>query len=100
MKNKTEEEFLILLGRFFMEYLPNTVNASPNTITSYKCAFRLLFQYFRDNTGIKLGGITFELLNFELLTCFFDWLITDRGNSRTTAKQRMGALASFADYAE
>lgn len=100
MKNKTEEEFLTLLGRFFMEYLTNTVNASPNTITSYKCAFRLLFQYFRDNTGIKLGGITFELLNFELLTCFFDWLITDRGNSRTTAKQRMGALASFADYAE
>lgn len=100
MKNKAEEEFLTLLGRFFTEYLPNTVNASPNTIASYKCAFRLLFQYLRDNAGIKLGGITFEQLNFELLTSFFDWLITDRSNSRTTAKQRMGALASFADYAE
>lgn len=99
MKNKTEEEFIALLGRFFTNYLPNTVNASPNTMTSYKCAFRLLFQYIRDNTGTKFEAITFEFLNFELLTDFFDWLITERGNSRTTAKQRMGALASFADYA-
>lgn len=87
MKNKTEEEFIALLGRFFTNYLPNTVNASPNTMTSYKCAFRLLFQYIRDNTGTKFEAITFEFLNFELLTDFFDWLITERGNSRTTRSE-------------
>ena len=36
----------------------------------------------------------------HLLTDFFDWLITERKNSRTTAKQRMGALSSFAEYAQ
>ena len=39
-------------------------------------------------------------MDFELLTKYFDWLITTRKNSRTTAKQRLAALASFADYSE
>lgn len=76
------------------------MNASPNTIASYKCAFRLLFQYLNEETDIKIGHITFEALDFELLTKYFDWLITTRKNSRATAKQRLAALASFADYSE
>lgn len=39
-------------------------------------------------------------MDFELLTKYFDWLITIRKNSRATAKQRLAALASFADYSE
>ena len=99
-KSNFEHEFISLLGRFFTEYLPLSVNASPNTIASYKCAFRLLFQYLYEETEIKIGYITFEMLDFELLTKYFDWLITTRKNSRTTAKQRLAALASFADYSE
>ncbi len=99
-KNNTEYEFLSLLGKFITEYLPVSMNASPNTISSYKCAFRLLFQFLEENTEIKTGHVTFEMLNFDLLTNFFDWLVTVRKNSRTTAKQRMGALASFAEYAQ
>lgn len=100
MKNNPEPGFTELLGRFFTEYLPNSVNASPNTITSYKCAFRLLFKYIQSETEIKICQIDFQKLNFGLLNDFFNWMINVRGNSRTTAKQRMGALASFADYAE
>lgn len=37
-KSNSEHEFITLLGRFFTEYLPVSVNASPNTIASYKCA--------------------------------------------------------------
>jgi len=99
-KNNIEYEFLGLLGKFITEYLPVSMNASPNTILSYKCAFRLLFQFLEENTEIKTGHITFEMLNFDLLTNFFDWLVTVRKNSRTTTKQRMGALASFAEYAQ
>lgn len=40
------------------------------------------------------------MLDFDLLTKYFDWLICTRKNSRTTAKQRLAALASFADYSE
>ena len=99
-KSNSEHEFITLLGRFFTEYLPVSVNASPNTIASYKCAFRLLFQYLDEETEIKIGYITFEVLDFDLLTKYFDWLISTRKNSRTTAKQRLAALASFADYSE
>lgn len=99
-KSNAEFEFLSLLGKFFTEYLPISMNASPNTISSYKCAFRLLFQYLNEETDIETGHVTFEMLNFDLLTSYFDWLISVRKNSRTTAKQRMGALASFAEYAQ
>lgn len=99
-RSNSEHEFITLLGRLFTEYMPISVNASPNTIASYKCAFRLLCQYLDEETEIKIGHITFEVLDFDLLTKYFDWLMTTRKNSRATAKQRLAALASFADYSE
>lgn len=99
-KNKAEVEFLSLLEKFFTSYLPISINASPNTIDSYKCAFRLLFQYLNEEAGIDSGRITFETLNFDLLTKFSDWLAATRKNSRTTIKQRIGSLSSFAEYAQ
>ena len=98
--NKAEFEFTSLLGKYFTDYLPISVNASPHTIKSYKCAFRLLYQYLNEEIGINVGQITFEMLDFDLLTNFFNWLTDNRKNSRTTAKQRMGALSSFAEYAQ
>ena len=99
-KSKAESEFLSLLEKFFTGYLPISINASPNTIKSYKSAFRLLFQYLNDEAGINASRITFEILNFDLLTNFCDWLAASRKNSRTTIKLRIGALSSFAEYAQ
>lgn len=99
-RNNSDHEFMTLLGRFFTEYLPISVNASSNTIASYKCAFRLLFQYLDEEAGVKIGHVSFEILDFDLLTRYFDWLMLTRKNSRATAKQRLAALASFADYSE
>lgn len=100
MRSKANLEFFTLLEKFFTEYLPITLNASIHTIKSYKCAFRLLLQFLNDKNGITVSQISFEMLNFELLNNFFDWLSKERKNSRTTMKQRMGAMASFADYAQ
>ena len=75
--NKSELEFVSLLGKFFTDYLPISMNASPNTTKSYKCAFRLLFQYLSDVAKIDTGRITFEMLDFDLLTSFFDWLVIE-----------------------
>lgn len=71
-KNNEENEFLGLLGKFFTEYLPISVNASPHTISSYKCAFRLLFQYLNEETNLDTTRVKFEMLDFDLLTGFFD----------------------------
>jgi site-specific recombinase XerD len=98
--NKAELEFVSLLGKFFTDYLPISMAASPNTMKSYKCAFRLLFHYLNDIAKIDTAHITFEVLDFDLLTSFFDWLTVERKNSRTTAKIRLGALSSFAEYAQ
>ena len=98
MKNNLDNDFMNLLAKFFTEFLPITVNASPNTIQSYKCTFRLLFRYISEKS--KNSRISFETLDFELLTDFFEWLLNVRKNSRSTAKQRMGALSSFADFAQ
>lgn len=98
--SKSEFEFVSLLGRFFTDYLPASMNASPNTIKSYKSAFRLLFQYLNDVAKVDVNRITFVTLDFDLLTGFFNWLVTNRGNSRITAKNRLGALSSFAEYAQ
>lgn len=100
MKNNIKYDFLELLSKFFNDYLPTTINASPHTIKSYKCTFRLLFNYLNEETTIKIDHITFDVLSFELLNNFFDWLVEKRNNSKTTAKQRMGALASFACYTQ
>ena len=99
-KSRAENDFFNLLARFFTEYLPKSMNASSNTIISYKCAFRLLFQFLDEETELEIDHISFSVLDFDLMTKFFDWLVETRKNSRTTAKQRMGALTSFADYAE
>lgn len=98
MKTKTDNSFIPLLGKFFTEYLPISLNASPNTIASYKNAFRLLFQFLSDEAEMKIDQISFEAIDFEMLSRFCNWLTTTRKNSRTTVKQRLAALASFADY--
>lgn len=97
-KNNINSDFMSLLAKFFTEFLPITVNASPHTIQSYKCTFRLLLQFVAESS--KCHRVDFEALNHELLTVFFEWLLKERGNSRSTAKQRMGALSSFANFAQ
>lgn len=100
MRSKANLDFFTLLEKFFSEYLPTTINASVHTIKSYKCAFRLLLQFLNNEKNISTAQVSFEVLTFDILNEFFDWLSNNRNNSRVTMKQRMGALASFADYSQ
>ena len=60
-----------LLETFFDRHLPVSVGVSPNTIKSYKYAFRLLLEYMYNKHGIPAGDISFEDLNYENLTDFW-----------------------------
>jgi len=93
MRSKANLDFFTLLEKFFSEYLPITINASAHTIKSYKCAFRLLLQFLSEEKDISTSQVSFEILTFDMLNAFFDWLSDNRKNSRITMKQRMGALA-------
>lgn len=99
MKNKPSR-FLELMEGFIDKYLPIAVGASPNTIKSYKYAFRLLLEYLYSKQGINADSICFEQLDYECITGFLDWLETDRRCSVSTKNQRLSALLSFSEYAQ
>ena len=93
-------KFLELLNSFITNYMPCSVGASPNTVTSYKYAFRLLLVFMYSTKGIPADKITFEQLNFGTLTEFLDWIEKDRGCSASTKNQRLSAIISFSEYAQ
>ncbi len=99
MKHKVSS-FLGLLNSFVTEYLPGAVGASPNTIKSYKAAFRLLLKYMYQVKGISADQISFDALNYQTMIDFLSWLEKFRGCSATTKNQRLSALVSFSSYAQ
>ena len=93
-------KFLELLNSFITNYMPCSVGASPNTVTSYKYAFRLLLEFMYSKKGIPADKITFEQLDFVTMTEFLDWIEKDRGCSASTKNQRLSAILSFSEYAQ
>jgi site-specific recombinase XerD len=98
MSNKPSE-FLELLENFLSVYLPCSVGVRPNTIKSYKEAFRLLLGYMYEKRQISADHVQFTDLNYETILDFLSWLETERGCSVTTRNQRLSALSSFSKYA-
>jgi len=99
MSSKTSE-FLDLLESFLGVYLPCSVGVRPNTIKSYKDAFRLFICFMHENRQIDADKILFSDLSYELILDFLSWLEAERGCSATTRNQRLSALSSFSKYAQ
>jgi len=99
MKSKSLS-FLPLLESFFSYHLPIAVGLSPNTIKSYKEAFRLLLTYLSENKSISADRISFQCLDYDCLSGFLDWLENDRNCCPSTKNQRLSALLSFSKYAQ
>jgi len=99
MKNKPSE-FLGLLESFLNVYLPCSVGVSPNTVKSYKDAFRLLLKYMYDEKHMNADKVTFIDLDYETMLGFLSWLEKERDCGITTRNQRLSALSSFAEYAQ
>lgn len=99
MMNKASD-FLSLLDTYITTYLPCSVGASPNTVKSYKYAFRLLIEFMYKEKGIEADKITFDKLDYKTLTDFFTWIESIRGCSASTKNQRLSAIASFSAYAQ
>ncbi|MBI9095860.1 MAG: tyrosine-type recombinase/integrase [Sphaerochaeta sp.] len=92
--------FLKLLDDFITSYLPCSIGASPNTVTSYKYAFRLLIEFMYSLKGIPADKVTFDLLDYNTLLEFLDWIEKVRGCSVSTKNQRLSAILSFSAYAQ
>src|SRR5665811_980513 len=88
-------DFAVSLRRFLTDHLAGLRGYSPNTIASYRDAFKLLICYFRDQRSTPPEKLTLERIDAAAITGFLDWLRTSRGNSASTCNQRLAAIDSF-----
>jgi site-specific recombinase XerD len=88
-------DFAVFLRRFLTAHLAGLRGCSPNTIVSYRDAFKLLICYFRDERSIPPERLTLELIDAAAITGFLSWLRISRHNSASTTNQRLAAIDSF-----
>ena len=87
-----------MLPNFFDTYLVDTKGLSENTVTSYKYAFQLLFEYLYDVKKLRPHSITFAELEGGTVEDFLLWLERERNCGVSTRNQRKAAIATFAKY--
>lgn len=97
--NKKTNEVILLLEKFFVDYLPNTRGLSNNTITAYQYAFQLFFQYLQTVKGLSPEKVTFNSLTGDTINDFLLYLEHKRGCSVKTRNLRRAAILAFAKYA-
>jgi integrase/recombinase XerD len=88
-------DFAVLLRRFLTDHMAGLRGCSPNTIASYRDAFKLLICYFRDERSIPPERLTLDQVDVAAITGFLAWLRASRHNSASTCNQRLAAIDSF-----
>ena len=88
-----------LVEGFFIERLMAQRRASPQTISSYRDAFRLLFTFAQERLGKTPSELRLQDLDASFLSGFLDHLERDRHNTVRSRNARLAALHSFFRYA-
>ena len=86
------------LSRFLTDHLAGERDLSPQTISSYRDAIKLLLTWFRDVQATPPEKLRLSDLDRSRVLAFLDWLDTERGNSPATRNQRLAVIKSFARY--
>ena len=87
------------LQAFFVTRLGRERDASPNTVDSYRHAFRLLVAYARDKTGKQPSELDLADIDADLVSGFLDHLESERGNTVASRNTRLAAVHSFFRFA-
>ena len=87
------------LEAFFTERLITQRHASPNTIASYRDAFRLLLRFVQDTAGTPPSKLQLENLDAPLVGAFLDHLEAQRGVDVATRNARLAAVHSLFRFA-
>lgn len=93
---KASRDFARYLTAYLGRYLPGQRNLSPNTIASYRDAFRLLLSYF-ESLGKRAERLSMDDLDSVAVEGFLGWL-AERGCSPSTLNQRLSAVKAFVGY--
>lgn len=82
--------------QFFHQYLQNIRGMSPNTISSYRDAFKIFLPFAAEYYGIKISSLRLEQVSSELIIAFLQNLEQERKNRPKTRNIRLNTLKSFA----
>jgi integrase/recombinase XerD len=96
---KTEVTLASLVEGFFTKRLLAQRRASPDTIASYRDAFRLLLTFAEKRLGRAPSKLTITDLPAPFVASFLDHLENQRGNTARTRNIRLAAIRSFFRYA-
>jgi site-specific recombinase XerD len=87
------------LEAFFTERLMHQRHASPNTVTAYRDAWRLLLGFASQRTGKQPSQLDVADLDAPLIGEFLQHLETERHNRARTRNARLAAVRSFFRFA-
>ncbi len=97
---KVKDELLFtLVHDFFREHLTKLKKCSLNTITAYRESLNALFDFVKKERNIGLSDITFEMIDYNMVVQFLDYLETERGCSVSTRNHRLNRIRAFYKYA-
>ena len=97
MKNHTD--FAGLMEGFFTERLMSQRHVSPQTISSYRDAFRLIFSFAQKRLGKSPSKLKLADLDAPFVSDFLNHLEKDRHNAVRSRNARLAAIHSFFRYA-
>jgi integrase/recombinase XerD len=86
------------LQAYFTDRLLCQRRVSPNTVASYRDAFRLLLSFMQQKTGTPPARLELTQLDAPTIGAFLEHLERDRGNSARTRNIRLAAVHSFFQY--
>jgi site-specific recombinase XerD len=84
-----------LVQQFFTDRLSRQMEASPNTIASYRDTFRLLLQFAGERVHTTTTKLKIEDLDVTLVEEFLVYVETRRRNSARSRNARLAAIRSF-----
>lgn len=90
--------FQEMLESWFLAWLMGHRGLSPQTVASYRDAFKLLVGWLRDERGVGPEDVTFDDVGRDAVVAYLDWLRDARGCSAKTVNCRLCAIKSFASY--
>ena len=87
------------LQRYFCHYLIGQRNLSPQTISSYRDAFKLLIRFLERRRNVKAESVCVSDFDAHRILAFLEDLECSRGNSARSRNARLAAIRSFIRYA-
>ncbi len=84
-----------LLQYFFSHHLLSHRRASPQTVASYRDAFRLLLRFLQDSSSKPPSSLRISDMDAPVILAFLDHIERERSNAIRSRNARLAAIRSF-----